>query len=149
MTRTNERFAWLLSRISTAICAGDGEAAATYFTAEGVYHDGFYGEFKGRREIARMVRELFHRDARDFKWSFSAAVSDGHTGYARYDFSYVSKMAGAEGRRVSFSGISCCELEGDLIRRYGEIFERAPVLAKLGFPDERILRSMKRWAGAP
>jgi len=35
-----------------------------------------------------------------------------------------------------------------LIHRYGEIFERAPVLAKLGFADERILRAVKRWAAA-
>ncbi len=149
MTTSNQSFLLLLDRMAAAICAGDGEAAAACFTTEGVYHDGFYGEFKGRGEIARMVRELFHRDARDFTWTFSGAVSDGRAGYARYDFSYVSKMAGAEGRRVRFSGISCCELEGDLIRRYGEIFERAPVLAKLGFPDERILKSVKRWADAP
>lgn len=147
MADANARFASLLGRMSAAICAGDGEAAADCFTPEGVYHDGFYGEFSGRAEIARMVRELFHRDARDFAWTFSGAVSDGHTGYARYDFSYVSSIAGSEGRRVGFSGISCCELEGNLIRRYGEIFERAPVLAKLGFPDERIVKSVRRWAG--
>jgi hypothetical protein len=29
---------------------------------------------------------------------------------------------------------------------YGEIFERAPVLVKLGFADERILKAVKRWA---
>lgn len=149
MAGANERFASLLDRMAVAICAGDAEAAAACFIPEGVYHDGFYGEFKGRREIARMVRELFHRDARDFTWTFSGAVSDGSAGYARYDFSYVSKMAGSEGRQVKFSGISCCELEGELIRRYGEIFERAPVLATLGFSDERILKSVKRWAEAP
>lgn len=149
MTDANERFASLLGRMSAAICAGDAEGAAACFVPEGIYHDGFYGAFRGRGEIARMVGELFHRDARDFTWTFSSAVSDGHTGYARYEFSYVSKMAGSEGRRVSFSGISCCELEKSLIRRYGEIFERAPVLAQLGFPDERILKSVKRWAEAP
>jgi hypothetical protein len=149
MATSNQRFLSLLERMAAAICAGDTDGAAACFLPEGVYHDGFYGEFKGRGEIARMVRELFHRDARDFTWTFARAVSDGRTGYARYDFSYVSKITGAEGRRVSFSGISCCELEGDLIRRYGEIFERAPVLAKLGFPDERILKSVKRWADAP
>jgi hypothetical protein len=149
MATSNQRFLSLLDRMAAAICAGDADGAAACFVPEGVYHDGFYGEFKGRREIARMVRELFHRDARDFTWTFSGAVSDGSAGYARYYFSYVSKMAGTEGRGVNFSGVSCCELEGDLIRRYGEIFERAPVLAKLGFPDERILKSVKRWAEAP
>jgi hypothetical protein len=148
MTDANERLATLLGRMSAAICAGDAEAAAACFVPEGVYHDGFYGAFRGRGEIVRMVRELFHRDARDFAWTFSSAVSDGRTGYARYEFSYLSRLAGSEGRRVAFSGISCCELEGTLIRRYGEIFERAPVLAKLGFSDERILKAVKRWAEA-
>jgi hypothetical protein len=132
--------------MGAAICAGDAEGAAACFVPEGIYHDGFYGTFTGRSEIARMVRELFHRDARDFAWTFSGAVSDGRTGYARYDFSYVSKMAGSEGRQVRFSGVSCCELEGDLIRRYGEVFERASVLAQLAFPDQRIVNSVKRWA---
>jgi hypothetical protein len=140
------RFRQLLERMTAAICAGDAEGAAGCFTPAGVYHDGFYGEFRGRAEIARMVREFFHRDAGDFAWTLCGAVSDGRTGYARYDFSYVSKIAGSEGRRVGFSGISCCELEDGLIRHYGEVFERAPVLAKLGFADERILKSVKKWA---
>ncbi|TAK45465.1 MAG: nuclear transport factor 2 family protein [Betaproteobacteria bacterium] len=139
-------FPSLLERMTAAICAGDAEGAAACFTPEGVYHDGFYGEFRGRAEIARMVREFFFRDARDFAWAVSDAVSGGSTGYARYDFSYVSKIPGSEGKRVGFSGISCCELEGGLIRRYAEIFERAPVLVRLGFSDERILKSVKRWA---
>jgi hypothetical protein len=144
---SNEPFGALLRRMTSAICAGDGEGAAGCFMPQGVYHDGFYGEFEGRAEIARMVREFFHRDAREFSWTLSRPVSDGAIGYATYDFSYVSKMPGSEGRRVGFQGISCCELEGGLIRRYGETFERAPVLARLGFGDERILNSVKRWAG--
>ena len=42
-----------------------------------------------------MVRSFFHRDAKDFTWTLSGAVSDGRLGYARYDFSYTSKMAGS------------------------------------------------------
>lgn len=141
------QFEALLKRMTTAICAGEAEAAAACFAPQGVYHDGFYGEFRGRPEIARMVRDFFHRDARGFEWRMADVVCDGRTGYARYEFSYTSKMPGSEGRRVGFSGISRCQLEGDLIARYGEVFERAPVLAKLGFADERILKSVKRWAG--
>ena len=58
----------LLESMAAAICKGDAEAAAACFTPRGVYHDGFYGEFAGRAEIARMVRDFFHRDARDFAW---------------------------------------------------------------------------------
>ena len=140
------KLAALLGKMTAAICAGEAEAAAACFTPQGVYHDGFYGEFKGRAEIARMVRDFFHRDARDFEWRMADAVEDGRAGYARYDFSYVSRIAGSEGRRVGFSGICRCTLEDGLIARYEEVFERAPVLAKLGFADERILKAVKRWA---
>lgn len=140
-------FAQLLSRMTAAICRGDAHAAVDCFTPDGVYHDGFYGEFAGREAIARMIRDFFHRDASDFEWQVSDACSDGRVGYARYRFSYVSKIAGSVGRRIGFSGISFCVLQGGRIRRYGEIFERAPVLTQLGFADERILKAVKRWAG--
>jgi hypothetical protein len=146
MSDAARTFEALLGRMTTAICAGDAAGAAACFTPEGVYHDGFYGEFAGRSEIARMVSELFHRDARDFEWRIADVVCDGRLGYAGYEFSYVSKIPGAEGRRAGFSGICCCKLEAGLIRRYEEIFERAPVLTKLGFSDERILKAVKRWA---
>src|SRR5688500_2834275 len=107
---TNDEFGALLERMTRAICAGEGDAAAACFTAQGIYHDGFYGEFAGRAEIARMVCNFFHRDARDFEWRLADAVSGGSVGYARYDFSYVSRLPGCEGRRVGFSGIACCRL---------------------------------------
>lgn len=140
------KFETLLSRMTSAICRGDAEGAAACFAPDGVYHDGFYGEFKGRAEIVRMLRELFYRDARDFEWKLSGAVSDGRTGYARYEFSYVSKLAGSEGKKAGFAGICCCELGAGLIRHYSEIFDRAPVLAQLGFADARILKTVRRWA---
>jgi hypothetical protein len=133
--------------MTSSICRGDADAAAACFTGDGVYHDGFYGEFRGRAEIARMVREFFYRDARDFAWTLANAVSDGRTGYARYDFSYLSKLPESAGRRVGFPGVSICTLDGGLLRRYEEIFERAPVLAKLGFADARILKAVRRSAG--
>ncbi|HEX5612412.1 MAG TPA: nuclear transport factor 2 family protein [Burkholderiales bacterium] len=140
----SEAFGALLARMTSAICRGDFDAAAACFLPDGVYHDGFYGEFRGRAEIARMVREFFYRDAQDFTWTLSDAVSDGRLGYARYEFSYVSKLPESAGKRVGFSGISCCTLERGLIRRYEEMFERAPVMAKLGFADARILKAVKR-----
>src|SRR5262245_17752397 len=148
MTPDTAQFRALLGRMTAAICAGDGKAAAGCFTPQGAYHDGFYGEFAGREAIAKMVVDYFHRDAKDFRWQLMDAVSDGKAGYARYEFSYVSKMAGMEGRQAGFSGTSFCRLEGGLIARYEEQFERAPVLAKLGFADERILKSVKRWSKA-
>lgn len=148
MASESDKFKALLETMTRAICAGDGERAAACFTPAGVYHDGFYGDFRGHPDIARMVSGFFHRDARDFTWTVMDAVSDGRMGYARYDFSYVSKMAGSEGRRAGFSGIACCALEDNLIRHYGEQFDRAPVLVQLGFADERILKSVKKRGGS-
>jgi hypothetical protein len=146
MATETDRFRALLERMTRAICAGDGKAAAACFVEQGAYHDGFYGEFAGRDAIARMVADYFHRDARDFAWTLHDAVSDGRVGFARYDFSYVSKLAACEGKKAGFSGISFCELEGGLIRRYSEEFDRGPVLAKLGFDDKRIVKTIHRWA---
>jgi len=146
MEDTTKAFEALLVCMTRAICRGDGAGAAACFTPHGVYHDGFYGEFSGRDAIAHMVTDYFQRDAREFEWTVLDALSNGRVGYARYEFRYVSKIAGAEGRAAGFPGISFCELEGGLLRRYAEQFDRAPVLAKLGFPDERILRSVRRWA---
>jgi hypothetical protein len=142
---STEAFAALLGRMTRAICAGDGEGAAACFTPQGAYHDGFYGEFRGRDEIARMVG-IFHRDARDFEWRLMDALSDGRAGYARYEFRYLSRLPGAEGRPAGFGGTAFCRLDGGLIERYEEQFERAPVLAQLGFSDERIAKSVRRWA---
>jgi ketosteroid isomerase-like protein len=138
----------LLERMTQAICRGDGEGAAACFVEEGVYHDGFYGEFRGRAAIADMVRRHFHGNARDFSWALSDVVVEGDVGYASYDFSYVSKMPGSEGRRAGFSGMCKARMKDGLIERYEEIFERAQVLARLGFADERILKSVHKWAGA-
>ncbi|MGE3703452.1 MAG: nuclear transport factor 2 family protein [Hyphomicrobiaceae bacterium] len=141
-------FQALLERMTQAICRGDAEAAAACFTGNGVYHDGFYGEFRGRPAIADMVRRHFHGNAAGFSWTLSDVVAEGDRGYASYEFSYTAKMPGSEGRRAGFPGICRVRLKDGLIERYEEIFERAQVLARLGFADQRILKSVRKWAGA-
>ena len=148
MSDPTAQFTALIGRMTQAICRGDPDAAAQCFTEDGVYHDGFYGAFKGRAAIAEMVRKHFYADATDFAWELSDAVSDGRIGYASYLFSYTATMQGAEGRRIAFRGMSKVRLAGGLMTHYEEIFERAPVLAKLGFADERILKSVHKWARA-
>jgi len=146
MSDASTQFAALIGRMTQSICSGEPEAAAACFTEDGVYDDGFYGEFKGRAAIADMVRKHFYGDAKDFAWELSDAVSDGRVGFASYLFSYTATMKGAEGRRIAFRGTSKVQLDGGLMKRYEEIFERAPVLANLGFTDERILKSVHKWA---
>jgi hypothetical protein len=111
-----------------------------------VYHDGFYGAFKGREGIREMIEERFHRDAKDFKWDMLDPVRVGELGYARYRFSFTSKLAGADGRRIIFEGMSCFQFVGDEIRDYDEIFDSGLAMAQLAFPPERLAKSLARGA---
>ena len=146
MSDPTSTFRALIERMTQAICRGDGAAAAACFTPDGIYHDGFYGEFRGREAIRGMVEQHFHANARDFCWKLSDALSDGELGYARYAFSYTSQIAGSEGQRVFFSGIAQVRLRDGLIARYGEVFDRGVALAQMNFAPERIAKSLKRWA---
>lgn len=146
MSDASSRFRALIERMTQAICRGDGAAAAACFTPDGIYHDGFYGEFRGHAAIRDMVENRFHANARDFSWALSDALSDGDLAYARYGFSYTSKIRGSEGKRVFFSGLSQVRLKDGLISRYGEVFDRGIALAQMNFPPERIAKSLARWA---
>lgn len=147
MSNPSGEFRALIERMTQAICRGDGAAAAACFVTDGIYHDGFYGEFRGRDAIRGMVEDHFHANARDFTWKVSDALSDGKLGYARYAFSYLSKIAGSEGQRVYFSGISQVKLKDGLIAHYSEVFDRGVALAQMNFAPERMAKSLKRWAG--
>lgn len=146
MSDPSSEFRALIERMTQAICRGDGAAAAACFVPDGIYHDGFYGEFRGREAIRGMVENHFHANARDFSWALADALSDGKLAYARYAFSYTSKLPGSEGKRVFFSGISQVRLQDGLISRYGEVFDRGIALAQMNFAPERIAKSLKRWA---
>jgi ketosteroid isomerase-like protein len=146
MSNPSSEFHDLLERMSQAVCRGDGAATAACFTRDGIYHDGFYGEFRGREAIRGMVENHFHANAGDFAWKLADALSDGSTGYARYDFSYTSKIPGSEGVRVFFAGISHVRLKDGLIEHYGEVFDRGTALVQMNFPAERIAKSLQRWA---
>ena len=103
MSDPSTEFRALLERMTQAICRGDGAAAAACFIPDGIYHDGFYGEFRGREAIRGMVENHFHANARDFAWVLSDALSDGSLGYTRYGFSYTSKIEGSVGARKNKS----------------------------------------------
>ena len=146
MENTSAEFRALLARITQAICRGDGAAVAACFIPDGTYHDGFYGEFRGREAIRGMVENHFHANARDFAWTLHEALSDGSLGFARYGFSYTSKLSGSEGVRVFFVGISQVRLQDGLVAHYSEVFDRGVALAQMNFAPERIAKSLKRWS---
>jgi len=138
-------FAELIATMTQAACRGDGAAVAACFTADGVYHDCFYGAFTGAA-IATMIEDYFHRDARDFRWDLHDIVDDGRIGYARYVFSYESRLPNAMGRRALFEGVSICELREGRLASYREVANAAVGLHTLGFAPERIAKLLDREA---
>ena len=130
-------FPALLSRFANAVAANDGAAFSALFTEDGVYDDGFFGEYNGRKAITEMLQH-FHDTGSNYRWDFFDPLSDGHTAYARYRFSYASGMKGAEGKPVVFEGTSHFVFREGLIARYEESFDRGMALAQQDFAAERI-----------
>ena len=140
-------FTDLLARFAKAVAANDGAAFAALFTADGVYDDGFFGEYRGRKAIAEMLQH-FHDTGSNYRWDFFDALGDGRTGYARYRFSYASGMPGAEGKPVVFEGMSHFVFHDGLIARYEESFDRGMALAQQAFEPERLAKIALKYANA-
>jgi ketosteroid isomerase-like protein len=126
----------------------DGQAFAALFTEDGVYHDVFYGAFKGRAKIAEMIDDWFYRTATDFRWDMHAPVTDGTTLYARYTFSYRSTLPEAKGARAMFEGVSIMTLRGGLIAEYHEVANTATGFVDMNFAPERIAKIMGKQGAA-
>ena len=138
----------LLEKFTAAVEAGDGKGLAALFTEDGVYHDTFYGAFQGREAIRDMLENYFWRDAQAVRWDMKEPLAQGDLAYAHWLFSYESRLAGVEGKRVAFRGFSCFHLEGGLIKHYGELFDQGIALAQTNFPAERMARRLAKEADA-
>ena len=134
----------LLKTFTTSVERRDGKSFAGLFTEDGVYHDVFYGAFKGREKIAEMIDDWFHRTARDFRWEMFRPVSDGTMLYAYYTFSYVSTLPEAQGRRVGFDGVSIMRLRDGKIAEYSEVANVGPAFVDLGFAPERTAKILAK-----
>jgi hypothetical protein len=139
-------FETMLSRFGNAVCTNDGATLAALFTPDGVYDDGFFGEFKGPEAIGRPLLKHFHDTGANYRWDFYDALSDGKSGYARYRFSYTSRMPGSEGKPVLFEGIGFFQLRDGLIERYSEVLDRGVALVQQDFAAERIRKVLAKAA---
>ena len=134
----------LLKEFCLAVERRDGKAFASLFTEDGVYHDVFYGDFKGHQKIAEMIDDWFHRTARDFRWDMHRPVSDGKMLYAYYTFSYVSLLPEANGKRVGFEGVSMMRLRDGKIADYSEVANVGPAFVDLGFAAQRTAKILAK-----
>jgi hypothetical protein len=135
----------LLKRFAAAVAANDRAGFSALFTEDGVYDDGFFGEYCGRKAIVDMLRH-FHHTGSNFRWDFFDPLGDGKQGYARYRFSYASAMPGAEGKPVVFEGTGHFQFRDGLIARYSEVFDRGMALAQQDFAAERIKKVLLKLA---
>ena len=138
----------MLRAFCDAVEQHDCNAFANLFTEDGVYHDVFYGAFEGRTKIAEMIDDWFYRTATDFRWDMHAPVSDGHTLYARYTFSYRSMLPEAKGARAMFEGVAIMRLRDGKIREYHEVANTAPAFVDIKFAPERIARIVAKQGAA-
>ncbi|HUJ73274.1 MAG TPA: nuclear transport factor 2 family protein [bacterium] len=139
-------FSHLLAEFSQAVVQGDGRRLGALFTPAGVYHDTFYGEFRGPEAIRQMLEERFHRDAERFLWEFYQPLANETLGYARWRFSYTSRMAHNAGARVAFEGMSQFDLAGGKIQHYGEMFNAGVAFVQLGLDPARMEKVFQREA---
>ena len=138
-------FPRMLELFAGAVEANDGAGLAALFTEDGIYEDGFFGAYAGPAAIAAMVAH-FHKTGSSFRWEFFDPLTDGRSGYARYRFSYLSAMPGAEGKPVVFEGIGHFAFRDGRIVRYCEVFDRGLALVQQGFAAERIKRVLEKAA---
>ena len=134
----------MLRSFCDAVERRDGRAFAELFTEDGIYHDVFYGAFKGRTRIAAMIDDDFYRTATDFRWDMHAPVCDGETLYARYTFSYRSLLPEARRARAMFEGVAIITLRDGQIAGYREVANTAPAFVDMNFAPERIAKIAAR-----
>jgi len=142
-------FPKIMNTLAAAASSGDGAKLASLFAQDGVYHDCFYGSFHGRQAITDMIENHFHRDAEDFKWDMHDAIASNGIGYARYVFSYRSRLADHTGNLGMFEGVAIVRYnDAGEITDYREVAETGVGLSILGFSAERITRFLSREAKA-
>ena len=117
------------------------------FTEDDVYEAAFSKSIAGGRRSPPCCSAFTIPEAA-ISGSLSIRSADGVIGYARFRFSYISRLPESMGQPVLFEGISCFRFRGTLIARCGEGFDRGVALAQLDFPAERIKRIVQKAAAA-
>ncbi|MBI5131232.1 MAG: nuclear transport factor 2 family protein [Rhodopseudomonas palustris] len=145
---TLDDFRRLLTELTRAAEAADGERFARCFTEDGVYYDYIYGVHRGRKDIAHMLVDLFRRDAGDdYRWEMFDPVFDGTMGYAWSLSSFTSLVPQFKGRFVVIDGMSRFVVRDGLFSEYRESVNGGVAMQQLGVEPERMAKVFNRWSG--
>jgi SnoaL-like domain len=138
----------MLSGLCRAAEERNGQAFASHFAEDGVYHDDFYGSFVGRARVAELINDWFYKDARDLRWDMIDPAFQAGRLYVRYVFSYNSTLPEAKGARTMFEGVSIMVLRDGKIADYREIISCGTAFVDMNFNPERIFKIFARKAAA-
>ena len=138
-------FEKLTYEFTQSVCNNDGESLANLFADNGVYHDYIYGSFKGKKNIKFMLNNYFHRDAKNFFWEMSDHILREDKGYAKYMFTFTSKIPEYYGKKVVISGISFFRLKFNSIVEYSEAVNGGIAMVQLGVKPEKMETAFLKW----
>ena len=135
----------LTDRFTNFVCDKNFDQFAQLFVEDGVYHDYIYGSFKGRNKLILMLKDYFYRDARDFYWEMYDHVYQENIGYAKYRFSFKSKIPAYFNKKVVISGISFFRLKYGLITEYNEVVNGGIAMVQLGVNPKTMEKAFLKW----
>ena len=111
-------FPEMLETFKRAVETCNTDAFLVLFTEDATYEDSVYGIFQGHADLKRMLRDVFHQDATDFRWDMDNPVCDGNVGCSlpfQFEIFASERGAGARSadglRAVHFEGRPNCRLQ--------------------------------------
>ena len=138
-------FEEITQKLTQSVCNNDGDSLANLFAEQGVYHDYIYGSFKGKKNIKLMLNDFFHRDAKKFYWEMSDHIFRDDMGYAKFLFTFTSKIPEYLGKKVVVSGISFFRFKFNLIVEYSESVNGGIAMVQLGVKPEKMQKVFLKW----
>jgi hypothetical protein len=92
-----------------------------------------------------MLNNYFHRDAKNFFWEMSDHIFREDIGYAKYMFTFTSKIPEYLGKKVVVSGISFFRFKLNSIVEYSESVNGGIAMVQLGVKPEKMQKVFLKW----
>lgn len=124
----------LARELTARFTTSDVDGLVELFAADAVYHDNFYGEFKGHDAIRGMF-ETFFAAGKDFIWDWTRLVADDQSIAGEANFGFTTSEGG---QSVRFPMVSIFEIANGKITAYREYFDFGRALLQMGVDQPAI-----------